>query len=212
MFYIFSFVRLNTKLKIAFHTNNTIQNLLKNKVQISDKYAALGVYKLTCPDCKKAYVGQTGRSFSTRFNEHKLAFRNNSHTSKFTQHLIEHTHSFGTIHDTVQILHNHKKSAHLKTLERYHINAEYANNNHLNDSHTIVPNAIFDTLLKNPLSINTPPPTTIPQTVTPPNTLTLAPCYTPATKPVLRSSRTHAQEPRTQFHQQILDTITTNCT
>jgi hypothetical protein len=42
----------------------------------------------------------------------------------------------------------HKKSARLNTLERYYIHAEYAANDHLNDSHTIFPNAIFDTLLK----------------------------------------------------------------
>jgi len=48
----------------------------------------------------------------------------------------------------MQILHNHKKNAHLNTLERYYINAEYADSNHLNDNHTIVLNAIFDNLLK----------------------------------------------------------------
>ena len=136
-----------TKLKIAFRTNNTIQKLLMHKNLKSDKYAS-GVYKLTCRDCKKAYMGQTGRSFSICYNEHRLAFRNNSHTSKCAQHLIDHAHSFGTIHDTMQILHNLKKSAHLNTLERYYIHAEYADNSHLNDSHTIFHNAIFDTLLK----------------------------------------------------------------
>jgi hypothetical protein len=73
----------------------------KNKK--ADKYASSGVYKLTRPN-RKAYVGQTGRSFTIRYNKHKLAFRNNSHTSKFDQHLIEHAHSFGTIHDTMQVL------------------------------------------------------------------------------------------------------------
>jgi len=52
------------------------------------------------------------------------------------------------MHDTMQVLQNHKKSAHLNTLERYYIHVEYADNNHLNDSYTIFPNAIFDTLLK----------------------------------------------------------------
>jgi len=95
-----------------------------------------------------SYGFVTGRSFSIRYNEHKLAFRNNSHTSKFAQHLIDHAHSFGIMHDTMQVLQNHKKSAHLNTLERYYIHVEYADNNHLNDSYTIFPNAIFDTLLK----------------------------------------------------------------
>jgi hypothetical protein len=134
-----------TKLKSAFRTNNTIQNILKHKTQVSHKYAASGIYKLRCPDCKMVYVGQTGRSISIRFNEHKLAFRSNSHTSKFFPHLLEHAHFFGTIHDTMQILHNRKKSTHLNALERYYVNAAYANINHFHDSHTIVPNAIFDT-------------------------------------------------------------------
>jgi hypothetical protein len=44
-----------TKLQIASRTNITIQNPLMHKSQKSDKYASSGVYKLTCPDCKKAY-------------------------------------------------------------------------------------------------------------------------------------------------------------
>jgi hypothetical protein len=115
------------------------------------------MYKLTCPDCKKAYVGQTERNFTTRYNEHKHAFRSNSHTSSFA-HLSEHAHSLGTIKNTMQILHYHKKAAQLNTLERHYIHADYASNNHLNDSHTTFPNAIFDTLLKTHRP--TPPPTT----------------------------------------------------
>ena len=126
-----------TKLKIAFRTNNTIQNLLKHKIQKSDKYASSGAYKIKCLDCKKAYVGQTGRSFSIRYNEHKLAFRKNSHTLKFAQHLTDHVHSFGIVHGTMQILQYLEKSAHLNTLERCYIHAEYADNNHLNDKHRI---------------------------------------------------------------------------
>jgi len=41
------------------------------------------------------YVGQTGRQFSTRYKEHKTAWRNHSTTSNFAQHLIEEAHSFG---------------------------------------------------------------------------------------------------------------------
>ena len=66
----------------------------------------------------------------------------------FAQHLNEHAHSFHTIDNTMQILYHHKKGAHLNTLERFYIHAESATNNHLNDSYTIFPNKIFDTLLK----------------------------------------------------------------
>jgi len=48
----------------------------------------------------------------------------------------------------MQILYHHEKGAHFNTLEWFYIHAESTNNNHLNDSHTIFPNKIFDTLLK----------------------------------------------------------------
>jgi hypothetical protein len=83
-----------TNLKVTFRINNTVQKLLMNKKQVPDMYTQSGVYKLTCPDCKKVYVGQTGRSFVIRFNEHKYAFRTNGHTSKFAEHLTEQAHSF----------------------------------------------------------------------------------------------------------------------
>ena len=140
-----------TDLKIALRTSNNIQGLLMNKKQITDKsekYTQCGVYKLICPVCNKAYVGQTGRSFLARFNENKAAFKTNGHTSNFKKHLIEQTHSFGSVHDTVQILQLHNKGAHLDTIERYYIYEEFTKNIHLNDEHAISPNKVFETLLK----------------------------------------------------------------
>jgi S-ribosylhomocysteine lyase LuxS involved in autoinducer biosynthesis len=48
-----------TDLRIAYCTNNILHNHLIHRIQHPDKFSS-GVYKLTCPDCKKAYVGQTG--------------------------------------------------------------------------------------------------------------------------------------------------------
>jgi hypothetical protein len=48
----------------------------------------------------------------------------------------------------MHILHYQKKSAHLNTVERYYIHAEFAANNHLNDSQNIFLNLIFDAILK----------------------------------------------------------------
>jgi len=98
-----------TNIKIAFHTNNTVYNRLTHKNHNTDKYTQSRVYKLTWPDCKKAYVGQTSRSLLVQYSEHKQAFRNNSHTSKFAQHLVEQAHTFSTIHNTMQVLHYQKK-------------------------------------------------------------------------------------------------------
>ena len=134
-------------LKIAFRTNNTTGNLFGHRNLAPEKFTLLGAYKLTCPDCNKAYVGQTGRRFYIRYNEHKIAFYNNSHTSSFAQHLHEHAHSFGPI-DVMQSLHHHTKGAHLNMVEKFYIHAEYVANNHLNDNYSIFPNIISDTFLK----------------------------------------------------------------
>jgi len=56
-------------------------------------------------------------------------------------------HSFGSIHDVMQILQFQKKGQHLNTIERFHIHKEASANNHLNDEHTVTPNRIFDTIL-----------------------------------------------------------------
>jgi len=101
-----------------------------------------------CPDCNKVYVGQIGRNFAVRFSEHKNVFKTNSHMSNFAKHLIEQTHSFSSIQNTMQILQRHSKEAHLNTIERYYIYAEFTKDNNLNDEHNISPNKIFDALLE----------------------------------------------------------------
>ena len=141
-----------TDLKISWRTTNTIQRLLMPKPHPPEKYSRSGAYKLTCPDCNKAYVGQTGRSFAVRFREHEYAFKTNSHSSNYAKHILEQSHSFGPIQDTMQILQYHNKGHHLNTIERFHIYTEFIKDNHLNDDHNISPNRIFDTLLKTPIA------------------------------------------------------------
>ena len=144
----------HSNIRIAYRTNNTSRNHLTHNNQKPDKFSHAGVYKLTCPDWKKVYIGQKGCDFITRYNEHRRSFRNNSHTSKSAQHLNEHMHSFGNIDDVMQILHCQNKGLHLNKIERFYIHIEAASNNHLNDDHTITPNRIFDTILKNLPPIN----------------------------------------------------------
>ena len=80
----------NTNLKIGYKTNNTIQKpLTQTNTSASDKFDNCRIYQLTCLDCNKQYVGQTGRSFRTRYREHLRDFKYNSGNSKYEQHLIE---------------------------------------------------------------------------------------------------------------------------
>jgi len=95
------------------------------------------------------YVGQTGRQFFTRYKEQKTTWCKNSNTSNFAKHLLEEeAHSFGPMNKIMEIIHCHKKGAHLNTIQKFHIHIEFAKNNHLNDPQTILLNAIFDTLIK----------------------------------------------------------------
>jgi len=137
-----------TDLKMAFRTNNTLGNLLANKHRQRDTYSHSGVYKLNCPKCNKAYVGQTGRQFFTRYKEHLADFRHNNDKSNFAKHLHEESHPFGPMEEIMQVIQYQRKGAHLNTIERFHIYTEFTANNHLNDPQTISPNAIFQTLTK----------------------------------------------------------------
>jgi hypothetical protein len=50
----------HTDIQIAVRNNNTIQHLLTWRKPNPNQFSSSGVYKLTCPECNKAYVGQTG--------------------------------------------------------------------------------------------------------------------------------------------------------
>jgi hypothetical protein len=55
-----------TQINIAFRTQNTIQNIVKYHPR-TDKYSKSGIYELICLDCRLKYIGQTGRTFNTRY-------------------------------------------------------------------------------------------------------------------------------------------------
>jgi len=94
------------------------------------------------------YVGNTGRQFSTHYKEHTTTWHNHSTTSNFAQHLIEEAHSFDPMNQIMEIVHYHKKGAHLNTIEKFHIHTESVKNNHRNDPQMIHRNVIFDALIK----------------------------------------------------------------
>jgi hypothetical protein len=132
----------NTSVQVTHTTRNTIKRLLstQNHTQ-KDKYEKSGVYKLTCPDCKKAYIGQTGRPFSVRFRENFRDYKHSKNKSKFAEHLLDLHHSFGPINTTMDILHLTSKWTMMNTFENYHIYNETSRDNQINGHHTVKPNA-----------------------------------------------------------------------
>jgi hypothetical protein len=104
-------------LHIAFSATQTIAKLLTYKTHhLNDKYDGSGVYQLTCLDFQNRYVGQTERSFHTRFKEHTQDYRSGNHRSNFAKHLLDHQHTWHPIEGTMSILHISNKGRMLNTL------------------------------------------------------------------------------------------------
>lgn len=80
-----------------------------------------GVYKIVCDTCPSYYIGQTGRSFSTRYKEHLLGKKGtNIYNSSFADHLLITGHKPKELHD-ISILHTEKKGHKLDVLEEMEI-------------------------------------------------------------------------------------------
>jgi hypothetical protein len=109
---------------ISYTTSNTVSKILStkpNRTRTHDQFNNSGVYRLTCPDCGTKYVGQTGRPFHVRFQEHFRDFKYNNNKSKFATHLLENNHSIGPINDIMEILYTTAKGRLMDTIEKFHI-------------------------------------------------------------------------------------------
>ena len=72
-----------------------------------------------CSNCNKFYIGQTGRSFTTRYNEHIKAINHPYLKSNFTEHVLSTGHKYRNIQTNLKILHKTHKDPKLKTLGQY---------------------------------------------------------------------------------------------
>lgn len=108
-----------TNCNISFKTINSLGKYIKNNKDTTKLESKSGVYKLSCGNCEKAYIGQTGRSFKDRIKEHKKCFDNNSTTSSYAEHLILNNHNFD---ENYKVLHIENKGKKLNLLETLEIN------------------------------------------------------------------------------------------
>ncbi|KAJ4430754.1 hypothetical protein ANN_19345 [Periplaneta americana] len=114
-----SFKKLNYN--IAYRTNNTLQKHLNTQTTQTNKYNHSGVHKLKCNTCNNVYIGQTGRSFQTRYKEHITAITKLQNTSTYAEHITNANHTYRDINTDMEILHIQPKSQKLDTLEQYEI-------------------------------------------------------------------------------------------
>jgi hypothetical protein len=103
-------------------------------------------YKLKCTDCPLQYIGQTGRSFNTRYKDHIRTIRHNNDTSTFAQHILNAGHTYGSIQDTMDIVHIARKGMYMNNIEKYHTYRTYKQNKLMNEITVDLHNPIFEVI------------------------------------------------------------------
>ena len=106
---------------------------------------------LECSSCDKFYIGQTGRSFGTRFKEHLPKGKLTNITSNFAKHLVDTGHDYVDFDSNCIPLHVCGKGPHMNTLEEYEIYKAYKHNasSVLNDKLCFNTNALYDLAMEN---------------------------------------------------------------
>jgi hypothetical protein len=108
-------------IQVAFRPHYTIRNTLvhpKDKTPTEQRSGI--VYKISCSECPKVYIGQTGRSLKQRITEHRRAIRNGDlATSALAEHAWNTGHHFDTAAAEIIDAHPHVTTRCL--LESWHI-------------------------------------------------------------------------------------------
>jgi hypothetical protein len=106
----------DTQVKVAFCTQNTIQNILKPHAQ-TDKYNRSDIFHMKCLDCSLKYIRQIGRTPYIRYEEHIHTIRSNNSNSGYSNHILNTGHTYGTVTDTMDII-NRKERQTFKYLRK----------------------------------------------------------------------------------------------
>ena len=73
----------------------TVGSILKKPKDKFDQDLSTGVvYKISCKDCEKVYIGQTSRTLKSRTREHKRAVFTGDKNSMLAQHCAQTNHDF----------------------------------------------------------------------------------------------------------------------
>jgi hypothetical protein len=135
---------------VAFKSRNTLGKWLKHKQTKfntdNEKYESCGIYKIKCRSCQNAYIGQTGRSFKTRFKEHASGIANNRSKTGYSHHILNKGHERAHNISELEILEIKQKGPLLNTLEKFHIFKCRKECNLLNEIQSDIHNPIFEVI------------------------------------------------------------------
>lgn len=136
--------------RLTYKTSNKVSNILCVGNKKLSSLEKCGVYRLNCGECPCLYIGQTGRSFETRYKEHHPIPKLDKQKSTFAQHLIDLNHTMGDINN-LEVLHCCPKSKRLDTLEEFEIykalKYEDKEDNVLNEKLQFKSNVIFNIIM-----------------------------------------------------------------
>jgi len=85
-------------------TYTSLRSKLVHTKPTPDAQTAGGVYVIPCRDCPQSYIGETGRPFKTRLNEHKGYVRNAKHDKSVFIHVRDNDHQLDW--DAAKIIHH----------------------------------------------------------------------------------------------------------
>lgn len=131
--------------KIAFKQPSKLSNLIFNAKDKPESQKLAGVYRLECQDCDAFYIGQTGRPFEKRYEEHLKSYELVNTKSTFANHCINNNHKFPEITD-LKILYRQDKGNKLNYLESMEIYKQRNNPNILNEQVDLIFSPLFKAL------------------------------------------------------------------
>jgi hypothetical protein len=100
------------------------------------KYDHTGIYKLTCADCQKSYIGQTGHSLIIRYKEHMRSIKCIREDSGFATHILRNTHQYGKIDDIIERISYSRKGRMMNLKENFYIYLYKLNNTLIDEQKT----------------------------------------------------------------------------
>lgn len=123
----------NNNVNISFSNKHNLNSIFVKTKDKTNNLHKNGVYCLTCK-CGAEYVGQTGRRFIDRINEHLACLRKNSDKSNFASHINTLNHDYDK-DNFFKILHVQNKGTKLNIYECLEIimSIKRKNDNNLND-------------------------------------------------------------------------------
>ena len=134
----------NTHISIAFKAKTITQQLTQTIPQNhTSDYEKIGIYKIICNTCHKAYVGQTSHDLKARFRELTRYIKNNDPRSAYALHILNCRHEYGNIENTMTLLKSINAPNLLLPYEQMYKQTLHLNNELIPEQQPNEPNPMF---------------------------------------------------------------------